>query len=87
MRLTKNNIKFVKRIEKDEVTYCWFVMMKSGRISDAREYINYLNGRTTAEEYSMDRLPAAVRNFVNEHEESIFCDARETAGYVEYIYR
>lgn len=34
MRMTKNNIKFVKRLEKDGMTYGWHIVMKSNRISD-----------------------------------------------------
>jgi len=87
MRMTKNNIKFVKRLEKDGMTYGWFVSMKSNRISDCREYINYRNGRTVVEEYELDRLPKTVRDFVESHEESIFTDERETTGFATYIYR
>lgn len=87
MRMTKNNIKFVKRLEKDGMTYGWHIAMKSNRISDSREYINYRNGRTVAEEYKLDRLPKAVQSFVKEHEESIWTDERETTGFAHYIYR
>lgn len=84
MRMTKNNIKFVKRLEKEGTTYNWFVKMKDGT---AHDYINYRNGRTVAEEYKLDRLPKAVQSFVKEHEESIWTDERETTGFAHYIYR
>lgn len=87
MRMTKNNIKFIKRLEKDGMTYGWHIAMKSNRISDSREYINYRNGRTVAEEYKLDRLPKAVQSFVKEHEESIWTDERESTGFAVYIYR
>ena len=84
MRLTKNNIRFVKRLEMDGITYGWFVSMVGGRISDSREYINYADGKTVATEYSFDRLPAAVRAFVEGHQESIFTDGNDS-GFMEYI--
>lgn len=87
MRMAKKNISFVKRLEKDGMTYCWFVSMKSNCISDAREYINYRDGKTVAEEYKIDRLPKAVQDFVKDNQESIWTDDKEATGFAVYIYR
>lgn len=84
MRMSKNNISFVKRSEKDGMTYNWFVKMKDGQ---GHDYINYRNGRTVAEEYNIDRLPKAVKSFVEEHNEGIWTDERESTGFAVYIYR
>ena len=84
MRMAKKNISFVKRLEKDGMTYNWFVKMKDG---DAHDYINYRDGRTAVEEYKADRLPKAVQSFVEDHPESIWTDERESTGFAVYIYR
>lgn len=84
MRMAKKNISFVKRLEKDGIIYSWFVKLKDGT---AYDYINYRNGRTVAEEYSIDRLPKAVQGFVKEHKESIWTEERESTGFAVYIYR
>ena len=83
----KEQHKIVKRLEKDGMTYGWHIAMKSNRISDSREYVNYRNGKTVVEEYKLDRLPKAAQSFVKEHEESIFTDERESTGFAVYIYR
>ena len=54
MKLTVNNIQFVKRMESDGITYEWFVAMKSNRISDSRMFTNYENNRTVVKEFGID---------------------------------
>ena len=81
MKLVKSNIDFIKRSELNGVTYCWFVVMKSHRVSDSREYINYDGNRTCVMDYSINRLPAAVRAFIQEHSETLSLDNGE---YKEY---
>lgn len=72
MKLTVNNIQFVKRMESDGITYEWFVAMKSNRVSDSRMFTNYENNRTVVKEFGIDRLPATVRKFVETHKEEVF---------------
>ena len=74
MKLTENNILFVKRHEKDGVTYSWYIAMKSRRISDNKNFVNYENGKTVIKEFSQDRLPKAVQNFIAKHEETLLVD-------------
>lgn len=79
MRLTTSNIKFVKRYKKDGVTYMWFLAMKSGRVSDSREYINYDESgkKTCVKEYPAEWLPKTIQNFINSHEEHLITDPEE----------
>lgn len=91
MRLTNDNIKFVKEFRKDGMPYMWFLAMQTNNISDCREYINYdENGRTTDIEYPKDRLPKTVQKFIEEHEPELF---DEHEGFIEgttitvHIYR
>lgn len=84
MKLTVNNIKFVKRMESDGITYEWFVAMKSNRVSDSRMFINYENNRTVVKEFGIDRLPAIVRKFVETHKEEVFS---ATDNHTVYIFR
>lgn len=65
MRLTANNIKFVRELSKDGITYQWFVSMRSGNVSDSRCYVNYdESGKTVAELYPFDNLPKAVQKYI-----------------------
>lgn len=85
MRLTKSNIKFVKRYELNGMTYGFYVGVKG---NDGREFINYENGRTVAKEYKAERLPASVRAFLKDHAEEVW--TREENGddeFVQYITR
>lgn len=85
MKLTANNIRFVKRLELNGVTYAWYVGMKSGQISDSRYFINYdKRGRTCAEPYPMERLPKSVQTFIGSHEERVFSESNED-NFMEYI--
>lgn len=66
MKLTKNNIKFVKQRLRDEITYNYYVAMKSNNISDNRLYCNYKNNKSTTDYYKFERLPKTVQKFVIE---------------------
>lgn len=66
MKLTKNNIKFVKQRLRDGLTYNYYVAMKSNNISDNRLYCNYENNKSTADYYEFERLPKTVQKFVKE---------------------
>ena len=89
MKLIKSNILEVKRLECDGVTYEYFVVMKGRYVSDARQFINYNEqGRTTVEEYAFERLPKAVQNFINDHEEKLLRDweaTKDGKNFKEYI--
>lgn len=88
MKLTINNIDYVKRLVLDGITYGFYVSMKSGNISDSREYMNFENNKTVYSEFSFDRLPETVKKFIVSHHESIFTSASfGTGNYTEYIYR
>ena len=71
MELTKENIIFVKRFEREDTTYNYFVMLqdKEGTL-DSRSYCNYDNGIKTTNLYDFTRLPKCVQEFVNEKLES-----------------
>lgn len=90
MRLTTNNIKFVKELIFDGITYGWFVSMKSGYVSDCRSYINYENGKTTCKQpFPKNQLPKAVQKFIeNSDPELILYDDENIYGvFTQYIYR
>lgn len=63
------DIKFVKRLEQDGVTYSWFVASKSNRVSDSRNYVNYENGKTVVKEFPKEALPKMVQKFIDSHNE------------------
>lgn len=67
-RLKYSDIKFVRRHEKDGVTYEWFVACKSF-VTGCRSYCNYVknargNWVTAVQEYSVDRLPKTVQKYI-----------------------
>lgn len=70
MRLKKDNIRFVTRLEYDGVTYAWHVGMKSSLAFDNRDYANYEDGSTVVDDYPIDLLPKSVREFVKSHAET-----------------
>ena len=63
------DIKFVKRMEQDGITYNWFVATKSNRVSDSRSYTNYENGKTVIKEFPKEWLPKMVQKFIDSHSE------------------
>ena len=72
MRLTQNNINFVKRYTKNGVTYQYFVGMKDRNISSTRVYINYdENGKTVVKHFDKEWLPKSVQKFIDSHEETL----------------
>ena len=85
MKLTANNISFVKRHECGGITYGWFVSMKSGAVSDARTFINYdERGRTCVKPYEKERLPKAVQKFIASHDERILYE-KDGDDFKHYI--
>lgn len=65
MKLTLNNILFVKALVKAGETYEYHVAMKSHLVSDSRTYVNYdENGKTISEKYLVEKLPKTVQKFV-----------------------
>ena len=87
MKLTINNIKFVKRHEKDGVTYCWYVGMKSNKISDNRHWINRdSDGKSYVAEYDKSLLPKSVQKFIDRHNEVCITDETDDNGQGFKIY-
>ena len=82
MKLIKNNILFVKRHEHNGVTYSYFVAMKSRRVCDAHQFINYKDGKTTIAPYPKERLPKAVQNFLDSNTEELLVDGEEYKIYM-----
>lgn len=82
-----SEIKFVKRMEQDGVTYSWFVANKSNRVSDSRNYINYENGKTCIKPYAKEALPKSVQKFIDSHNEEEFEGFKgfNIEGFKEYI--
>lgn len=88
MRLTINNIAFVKELTCDGLTYEWFVSMKSGRASDSILYVNYENNKTVVKEFAKDRLPVSVQKFIDKHERKEFsANTWKDQEYIHYIYK
>ncbi len=88
MRLTEKNIDFVKRLEMDRITYGFYVAMKTGKISDSREYMHYENNKTVYKKFYFNQLPGTVKKFIKSHKESVFTSAVFGNGsYTEYIYK
>lgn len=86
MRLTTNNIDFVKELTEDGVAYSWYVAMKSHRTSDGRHYC-YCDkeGRTIVKEYRKEDLPKSVQSFIDTHKREQF--SRIDARHYQYIYK
>lgn len=69
MNLTVNNIKHVVEHTVNGYSYGWFVAMKSNKVSDSRNFINYKGGKTTNTiEYPAEKLPKSVQKFITRHE-------------------
>lgn len=77
------DIRFIKRFEKDGVTYCWYIANKSYNISDGREFINYENGKTVVKEYKKEDLPKYAQRYIATHNESVLQDFEN--GFIHYI--
>ena len=85
MRLIEKNIEFVREMTKDDITYYYFVKMKSNNSSDNKQFINYnKNGVTTDDYYAKERLPKSVQNFINKREPIL---ERSDIVYATYIYK
>lgn len=87
MRLTENNIRHVVERQYKGMPYTYFVAMKSYRISDSREFINYgENGRTIVKEYKREWLPKSVQKFM-EHHDAILSAEPEMEDFTALIYK
>ena len=87
MRLIEKNIKRVSVLCFEGIAYCYHVTMRSGWVSDSREYINRdENGRTTIAEYSEDRLPKEVQKFIKNHTAEDATIAGMGEGFSRFIY-
>lgn len=87
MRLKKDNIEFVTRLEYDGVTYCWIVVMKSHKVSDTRHYVNYdMDNRTVVKDYPVDWLPESVKKFINSHAEIQIESTIDTSDINEHYF-
>lgn len=87
MKLTEKNIDRVIMKTMNEITYCYFVVMKSGRVSDSRQFINVVNGKTTADYYDKSRLPKAVQQFIdNRTAKECVLSGINIDGFKEYVF-
>lgn len=84
MRLTKNNILFVRELVKDGITYEWFVCMKSRKVSESRVFANCdESGKTIVKTYEKEKLPKSVQKFLEES----FCDfEKKEDDYITFIH-
>lgn len=91
MRLSINNIRFVKEMTRDGVPYCWYVSLNGFAVSDSRNFVNLdENGRTTCLiEYPKDRLPKTVQKFIEQRTREEFYPEHETkyGAIAHWIYR
>lgn len=62
-----SNIKSVRRLEFDGITYAWFVASKEPFRTPSREYIHYENGRTCVKSYPFEMLPKYVKDYITRH--------------------
>ena len=87
MKLIEKNIDRVIVKTMNKIPYCYFVVMKSGWVSDSRQFINVVNGRTTADYYDKSRLPKAVRQFIDKRtaRERILSGI-DIDGFKEYVF-
>ena len=85
MRSTEKNIKKVIERTYNGITYGFHVVMKSGFVSDSRDFAVYENGKTVIKELSAADLPASVRAFMKNHP----AEAVNGYGddYTNYIYQ
>ena len=83
------DIKFVRRMEMNGITYAWFVANKSNRVSDSREYINYENGKTVIKEFPKEALPKMVQKFIDSHSEEETTELEKITidGFKRFIIR
>ena len=65
MKLTKNNIDFVKALEMNGVIYEWFIKLKNG---ETKIYINMEKGKTIVSEYLKEWLPVSIIQYIDQHE-------------------
>lgn len=85
MRLTKNNIRFVKELIHKGIVYEYVVVMKSGYVSDTRIFLETdSGGKSTGKPYDKTNLPKSVLAFIDGHSRVQFdCIDKD---YEIYIY-
>lgn len=83
-RLTLKNIQYVKEYIKDGVTYAWFVRLGK-TCADCTTYINYKDGRTTADPYPKEWLPVTIQKYLDAHRAELWTEVGEE--FRQYIYR
>ena len=88
MRLTENNIRHIVEHTYNGMPYGYYVAMKSGRISDSREFINYdEKGRTTIKEFKKEWLPKSVQKFLDHHDPILTAADTEMEDFATYLYK
>ena len=85
MKLTMDNILFVKRYEHKGTTYHWFVAMKSRKVSDSRSYVNEENGKSVIKAYPKDCLPKTVQKFLDQNTETQIVEGEEFNIYMTAV--
>jgi len=75
MRLSSNNIRFVKEVKHNGKTKCFYVAMISHCVSDLRRY-------------EPEGLPATVRRFIGKRRPELFHHSEDELLTLDiYIYR
>lgn len=90
MRLTANNIRFVKELTTNGITWGWHIAMKDYQLSSARYYTNTdKNGMNMHTEYPKELLPKSVQKFLENSQRELYqtIENKKYGQYVEYIYQ
>lgn len=83
-----SDIKLVRVKEKDGKPYTWFIVHKSGRVSDALHYQNYENNKSTTDVFPKEWLPKYIQKWLDSHIKEMDADNPYIEdGYVFYTYR
>ena len=78
MRLTENNIKFVKQMTVNGTTRKYAVILKSNYVSDIKIFT----------ELKKDELPKSVQNFMSKHKRELFEEEIINGNeYKNYIFK
>lgn len=68
MRLTKNNINFVREVQVDGNPIQWYVVMKNNWVSDMRAYsYSNISRYSKPTPFPATDLPKTVQEFINDH--------------------
>ena len=90
MRLTANNIRFVKELTTNGITWGWHVAMKDYQPFSARYYRNTdKNGVNMHTEYPKESLPKSVQKYLENNKKELYqtIETKNFGKYVEYIYQ